>query len=86
MKKRRAKPAPRLPVHPDEILPEYDFTKGRRNKYAKRFQPGSRVVVVEPALAALFPDTQAVNDALRAIATVIEGRSQRKKPRARRSA
>jgi len=32
----------------DEILPEYEFTRARRNKYASRFAAGSVVVVLEP--------------------------------------
>ena len=32
----------------DEILPEYDFSRARRNKYAGRYAVGSAVVVLEP--------------------------------------
>src|ERR1039457_4535375 len=35
----------------DEILPEYDFSRARRNKYASRYAPGSLVVVLEPDVA-----------------------------------
>ena len=32
---------------PDEILPEYDFSKGRRNPYAARLAKGYTVRIVE---------------------------------------
>jgi hypothetical protein len=36
----------------DEILPKYDFSNGRRNKYASHYSAGSVVVVLDPAVAA----------------------------------
>ena len=48
-----------------EMQPEYDFSTGVRGKYAKRFQEGSNVVVLDPDVAARFPDSTAVNEALR---------------------
>src|SRR5882724_10748656 len=51
------KPAKRAPrVGPDDILPEYDFSKGRRNPYAARMSAGSHIIVLEPDVAAVFPD------------------------------
>ena len=38
----------------DDILPEYDFSRGRRNKYAARYGEGSNVVVLDPDVAAVF--------------------------------
>jgi hypothetical protein len=52
----------------DEMLPEYDFKHGVRGKYAKRYSEGSNVVVLEPDVAARFPDSKAVNEALRRLA------------------
>lgn len=49
---------------------EYDFSGGVRGKYAKRYAQGSNVVVLEPDVARLFRDAEAVNRALRAIAEV----------------
>ena len=48
--------------HP--MLPEYDFSKGVRGKYADRFHQGTNIVVLVPAVAEVFPDSKAVNDAL----------------------
>ena len=45
---------------------EYDFRGGVRNKYAKRFSEGTNMIVLEPDLAAEFPDSQSVSRALRA--------------------
>ena len=49
---------------------DYDFSKGKRGKYAKRFARGSNVVVLEPDVARLYRDSDAVNRALRALAEV----------------
>jgi hypothetical protein len=46
---------------------EYDFSKGVRGKYAQRFREGTNVVVLAPEVAELFPDSAAVNDALKAL-------------------
>jgi len=70
-------------VGADDILPEYDFSRGRRNPYAVRLA-GGHIVVLEPDVAAIFPDASAVNDALRALAGII--RSHRQKGSSRRTA
>ena len=53
-----------------EMLDEYDFSKGVRGKYAKRYAEGTNVVVLAPDVAAVFPDSQSVNDALRALVQI----------------
>jgi hypothetical protein len=50
---------------PDEIRPEYDFRGGVRGKYARRYAEGTNVVVLDPDVAAAFPDAASVNRALR---------------------
>ena len=55
-----------------DLLPEYDFTGGVRGKYAKRFAAGSNVVVLDPDLAKRFPDSKAVNQALRSLVEVAD--------------
>lgn len=64
----------------DEMLPEYDFSKGRRNKYAARYAAGTNVVLLDPDVAKDFPDSRAVNEALRALSAIIQRR-----PKSRRS-
>jgi hypothetical protein len=64
------KPPDRMTSDPDEILPEYDLRGGIRGKYAAQYAEGTNVVVLDPDVAAVFPDTQSVNDALRALAAI----------------
>jgi len=67
-----------------EILPEYDFSRARPNKYAARYAKGSVVVTLDPDVAAVFPGAREANDALRALAGVI--RRHRVRRSSRRSA
>ena len=55
------------PVEDDEMLPEYDFSGGRRGVFAKEYAEGTNVRVISPDLAEVFPDSAAVNEALRAL-------------------
>ena len=45
--------------------PDLDFSKGVRGKYYARIQDGTNVVLIAPDLMEAFPDSEAVNDALR---------------------
>jgi hypothetical protein len=56
--KRRAAARPAV-VPDDEILPEYDFSRARRNPYAVRFRAGVVVVQLDPDVAAVYPDAVA---------------------------
>ena len=47
---------------------EYDFSQGIRGRYAQRFAEGSNVVVLDPDVAEVFQDSEAVNGALREVA------------------
>ena len=60
-----------------EMLNEYDFSKGVRGKYAKRYAAGSNVVVLLPDVAEVFPDSESVNEALRVLLKI--ARQQTKK-------
>ena len=59
-----------------DLLQEYDFSKGVRGKYAKRYAEGANVVVIEPDVAEYFPDHQAVNESLRSIIAIIRRQSK----------
>jgi hypothetical protein len=63
----------------DDILAEYDFREAERNKYASRYAAGSRVIVLEPDVAAAFPSAAEANEALRTLAGLIE-RHRAKRP------
>lgn len=58
---------------------EYDFSKGIRGKYAGRFAEGTNVVVLEPDLAELYPDSESVNRALRLLAELARRQARRAK-------
>ena len=54
----------------DELLPEYDFSKGKgrvRGKYYARYKAGTNLVLLSPDVAKHFRDDQAVNKALRSL-------------------
>ena len=68
---------------PDEILPEYDpalIRQGERGKYSARYGEGTNVVLLDPDVAAAFPDAAAVNGALRALLQI----ARRQAPGAKR--
>ena len=58
-----------------EMREEYDFSKGVRGKYAARYAQGSNIVVLDPDIAEVFPDSESVNKALRAIAEIARERA-----------
>lgn len=45
--------------------PENLIKSGTRGKYAKAYREGTNVVLIDPDLHKLFPDSEAVNRALR---------------------
>ena len=63
----------------NEILPEYDFSRSKPNKYAPRYAAGSVVVVLEPDVAAIFPDSVKANEALRTLAGLIQKNAPRRR-------
>lgn len=55
----------------DTLRPEYpaDLIKsGERGKYARRYREGTNLILIEADLQRLFPDSDAVNRALRTYA------------------
>jgi hypothetical protein len=53
-----------------DMLAEYDFSQGARDKYAERYARGTNVVVLSPDVAEFFPDSEAVNNALRTLVDI----------------
>ena len=84
MKKSPSKGVPVKRVDADEILPEYDFKRSSPNKFASRYVAGSAVVVLEPDVAAAFPSSGEANEALRALAGIIQ-KHRHRRPVSRRS-
>jgi hypothetical protein len=69
----------------DDMLPEYDFTKGVRGKHHEAYKAGTNVVFLDPDVAAAFADSTSVNQALRLLlklakARVPAGRPPKKLP------
>ncbi|CAN5894185.1 hypothetical protein BH23GEM7_BH23GEM7_17690 [soil metagenome] len=60
-----------------EMREEYDFSGGVRGKYAERYARGTNLVRLDPDVAEVFPNPEAVNEALRALAGVIRAREAR---------
>jgi hypothetical protein len=87
MKKTSAKAArrPRRPAQrdADEIPAEIDFSGAVRNPYAALYAMGSNIVLLEPDVAALFPNSASVNEALRSLARVMAARKGRRGARQR---
>jgi hypothetical protein len=66
----------------DELKPEYqrsDFGKLMRGKYASRLSEETNVVVLDPDVAKIFPNQEAVNEALRSLLKIDELISNQKK-------
>jgi hypothetical protein len=59
-----------------DMLDEYDFSKGVRGKYVRRFAEGSNVVVLSPDIAKVFPDSESVNEALRTLVKIADRRTK----------
>jgi hypothetical protein len=60
-----------------DMIEEYNFSKGVRGKYAKKYAEGTNVVLIDPDVAEFFPDHDSVNDALRSLIKVIKRREDR---------
>jgi uncharacterized DUF497 family protein len=64
---------------------EYDFSNAVRGVTAARYAKGTNVVLLDPDIAELFPDSRAVNEALRTFARLARS-PRRPKARTRRTA
>ena len=53
-----------------EVKAEYDFSGGFRGKYVGKYHAGTNVVLLDPELADVFPDSKSMNDALRALVAI----------------
>ncbi len=51
----------------DTMRPEYDFSNAVRGVTAARYAQGTNAVLLDPDVAELFPDSRAVNEALRTL-------------------
>lgn len=53
----------------DDLKPEYDFDykQGKPNRFTSGMKPGGRMVILDPEVAAVFKESKAVNDILKAV-------------------
>jgi len=59
----------------DDLRPDYDaavLKNGIRGKYVQRYKAGTNIIVLDPDVSAAFPDSQAVNEALRMLLKVAQ--------------
>jgi hypothetical protein len=68
-----------------DMLAEYDFRGGKRGVYAERYAQGTNLVALSPDIIAVFPDSEAVNEALRTLVRAAR-RSVKPAPRKKREA
>jgi hypothetical protein len=75
----------------DDLRPEYDLSQLGplvRGKYYREAIAGTNLILIEPELARVFPDSESVNRALRllvetAAASATPARSRRRSPKKR---
>src|SRR5882762_11517528 len=54
----------------DEMRDEYDFSGGVRGKFYNEYMKGTNVILLDADVAAVFHDSEAVNQALRTLITL----------------
>ncbi|HBB88665.1 MAG TPA: hypothetical protein DC047_13730 [Blastocatellia bacterium] len=68
----------------EDLRPEYDLSQlkdGVRGKYYREATADTNLVLIEPELATVFPNTESVNRALRLLAETAESVSSKKSVR-----
>lgn len=65
------------PAQVSEMRPEYDFSGGVRGKHAARYAKDTNIVILDPDVAAVFRDSAAVNEVLRALLPIVDRRRLR---------
>jgi hypothetical protein len=65
------------------MRPEYDLRGGVRGKYFADYQKGTNLILLAPDVAKSFPDSEAVNEALRKV--ISEKRMAQKRAKRRAS-
>ena len=63
----------------DTMRSHYDFRGGVRGKYVSKYRAGTNVVVLDPDVAAAFPNATAVNRMLRTLLDVVPHRRTRRR-------
>jgi hypothetical protein len=71
MKKRKASSRRSIDPERDTMRAEYDFSAGVRGVTAVRHRQGTGTIALDPAVMDVFPDSEAVNETLRALAPIL---------------
>lgn len=77
--KNSKKPAKR---YRDTMRREYEFSAALRGTTAKRYAQSSNIAVIDPEVLDVFPNSESVNEALRAFAPVLRKRRHAKRKNA----
>ena len=56
-----------------EMRANYSFKGGQRGRYAHLFPQKPHLIVLSPDMAAVFPDSDSVNEALRTLVKAVQG-------------
>lgn len=56
-----------------EMRANYSFKGGQRGRYARLFPQKAHWIVLSPDMAAVFPDSDSVNEALRTLVKAVQG-------------
>jgi len=56
-----------------EMRASYSFKGGQRGRYAHLFPQKPHLIVLSPDMAAVFPDSDSVNEALRTLVKAVQG-------------
>ncbi len=62
----------------DEMLEEYDFSKGIRGKYTQAYNDGVNIIKLDSDITKFFPDTKSVNEALRTLIKLVKNEDTEK--------
>ena len=60
----------------DEMLEEYDFSKGIRGKYTKAYNDGVNIIKLDKDITKFFPDAKSVNEALRTLIKLVNDKDK----------
>lgn len=61
-----------LETEEPEMRANYSFKGGQRGRYAHLFPQKPHLVVLSPDMAAVFPDSDSVNEALRTLVKAVQ--------------
>jgi len=74
---KRRKPAEQA-ADLDTMRREHDFPSAKRGATAARYEQGTNIAVIAPDVLDLFPDSESVKEALRALVPIVRQQRRRK--------